>query len=74
MKVKKDLSGVFRARIANRRRSLQEHANWGVYSVKNDGNLYAKPGSSYTTKEEAEAKVALLKKLNPGKNFVAKEL
>jgi hypothetical protein len=74
MKASKDLRSIFNAKIRNAKQSKIDSAEWGVYSVKKDGSLYAKPGSYHNTEEEANAEMARLQKLNPSRRFAVKAL
>jgi hypothetical protein len=62
---------AFHARMTRGARALEENATWAVYSVKKNGQLYAKPGSLHMTEEAANAEVARMSALNPGHSFRA---
>jgi hypothetical protein len=65
---------AFRYLLSRHEKEARDLHAWGVYSVKKDGGLYAQPGSTHATREEAEKQAAYVTKLNPGKTFVVEEL
>jgi hypothetical protein len=65
---------LFNARVAARKQAQREAdlaQPWRVYQLRKDGSLYKNPDAYCATKEAAERRAAELKRLNPGKYFLA---
>lgn len=64
---------AFRLLNQRRRASTPEHA-WGVFSVKANGEAYARPSSTHIDEATAVARAVEMAHMNPGRAFVAREV
>jgi hypothetical protein len=64
-------SKMFHEIRANR---AADRAKYGVFSVKKNGERYAKPAVVESTLEYAEGRADSMRKLNPGHSFVVEAL
>jgi len=60
---------AFRILTENRRAASLARDTHAVFSVKKNGERYAKPTTTHRSAEEAETKAVYLRSVNPGKSF-----
>lgn len=65
---------AFRAGIDRRQAAAHANDTWAVYSVKKNGNLYAKPNSTHKDEASAIAEMTRIQALNPTMKFAVRPI